>query len=83
MLVEVNRNGKTHDEQSASVSQPCADFDRIPAGLLEGYCLNCGWRPSHVQERGAEIVIHPAWEARDLKWYDSHTSLLEKVRQWR
>lgn len=81
MIVEVNRKGKTHREHApeGSTSQPCTASD-----LTFGrHCLNCGWSPSHVQERGAEIVIHPAWEARDLKWYDSHTSLLEKVRQWR
>lgn len=75
MLVEVNRSGKTHEEQSASVSQPCTDHDRIPKGLLEGYCLNCGWRPAHVQERGAEIVISLPWEGRNLPWYDEQIRL--------
>lgn len=75
MLVEVSRQGKTHEEQACAVAQPCTAQDQVPAGLLKGYCLNCGWRPDHVQETGAEIVIHRDWEGRDLKWYDEQLRL--------
>jgi len=81
MLVEVNRKGKTHREHApeGSTYQPCTASD-ITFG---GYCLNCGWTPSHTQERGAEIVVHMEWEKRDLNWYDNHVQLLSilgKVR---
>lgn len=56
MLVEVNRRGKTHSEHAPkdSTHQPCTASDTT----FNGYCLNCGWTPSHVQERSAEVVVH-------------------------
>jgi len=75
MLVEVNCSGKTHDEYAA-VSQPCRDQDR----LSNGYCLNCGWSPSHIQERGAEVVVHLPWEERNIKWYEDHIAQLKTLK---
>lgn len=67
MLVEVNRKGETHEDYSPSIgprSRNCTESDTLPSGLLKGYCLNCGWRPAHVQERGAEIVVHTTFKER-------------------
>ncbi len=64
MIVEVNSKGQTHAEHApkGSTSQPCKRTDIT----FQGYCLNCGWRPDHVQERGAEIVVH--LPAGGYKW---------------
>jgi len=60
MLVEVNCNGKTHSEHAkGKPGQPCRASDTT----FGNYCLNCGWRLDHAQERGAEIVIH--WHHQD------------------
>lgn len=64
MLVEVNIKGKSHVEHAPKTifSKPCPARD-ITFG---GRCLNCGWHPDHVQERGAEIVVHYSAEGLPL-----------------
>lgn len=63
MLVETNSRGKTHEEHAGAdgcwTCPPCTESDLA----FGNYCVNCGWRLDHVQERGAEIVVH--WHHQD------------------